>query len=399
MSADVEEYKALSSTLLAFYHYGRWAYQDIIAPRKVKLASLTKTDLALIPWYPQHIEHIHECVKMNSEFGQNLALTVAPEWGATVDPAQWLDPRSQDFDKVRSVLLQLTREWSSDGEVEREAVFGKIIEALEAQYTDLADRQNIKVVVPGCGTGRLVFELVRRGFWCQGNEVSYHMLLASNFVLNHSFVAHHHSVFPYVHKFLHLTKRHNQIRPVTIPDVNPSEIMDLQQATPEIPYTELMSMTAGSFTDLYGRPNLDLESENYTNSSEVNQFRLSNAASFDVVVTCFFLDTALNIIDHLRAIHHCLKNGGLWVNFGPLLWHFEDDGDMGYITRDGVKIATAYKGLELSRDDLLALVKEIGFDVLKHESGIKTGYCADPRLLGGFEYQNEFWVATKLSTV
>ena len=47
-----------------------------------------------------------------------------------------------------------------------------------------AGRKNIKVLVPGGGLGRLVYEVVKRDFSCQGNEFSFFMLIASEFALN-----------------------------------------------------------------------------------------------------------------------------------------------------------------------------------------------------------------------
>ena len=43
---------------------------------------------------------------------------------------------------------------------------------------------DVKILVPGAGLGRLVFEFARLGYSCQGNEWSMHMLLVSNFILN-----------------------------------------------------------------------------------------------------------------------------------------------------------------------------------------------------------------------
>ena len=44
---------------------------------------------------------------------------------------------------------------------------------------------------------------------------------------------------------------------------------------------------------------------------------------WDVIVTCYFIDTAKNIIEYLEVIHHALREGGVWINLGPLLYHFE----------------------------------------------------------------------------
>ena len=46
--------------------------------------------------------------------------------------------------------------------------------------------------------------------------------------------------------------------------------------------------------------------------------------TFDAVATVFFLDTAPNIIRYIEAIRNCLRTGGLLINVGPLLWHFEN---------------------------------------------------------------------------
>lgn len=50
--------------------------------------------------------------------------------------------------------------------------------------------------------------------------------------------------------------------------------------------------------------------------------------AFDCVVTCFFIDTAHNIVEYLEVINYCLKPGGKWVNLGPLLWHWADSYSM-----------------------------------------------------------------------
>jgi carnosine N-methyltransferase len=46
-----------------------------------------------------------------------------------------------------------------------------------------------------------------------------------------------------------------------------------------------------------------------------------NAESWDAVCTCFFIDTAVNVIEYIEAIWGMLKPGGVWVNFGTYI-HF-----------------------------------------------------------------------------
>jgi carnosine N-methyltransferase len=47
----------------------------------------------------------------------------------------------------------------------------------------------------------------------------------------------------------------------------------------------------------------------------------SKHESFDIIVTCFFIDTFANILEPLAVIQHILKPGGLWINAGPLHYH------------------------------------------------------------------------------
>ena len=37
---------------------------------------------------------------------------------------------------------------------------------------------------------------------------------------------------------------------------------------------------------------------------------------WDCVATCFFIDTAHNVIEYLEKIYHILKPGGYWINIG-----------------------------------------------------------------------------------
>ncbi|EDK37862.2 hypothetical protein PGUG_01960 [Meyerozyma guilliermondii ATCC 6260] len=393
-----EEWNALSGTLAAFHNFHRWSYEEVVKPRRIREASMKESEKNLLSWYSKHTSDLAEAVQLNSHFCSGLAGVAASQWGVGADPTVWAEPSGSDFDKVRSTLLQLCREWSSDGVKEREVSFGRILnEALE-RYPEVTHRPEVNVLVPGCGLGRLVYEFVHHGFKCQGNEFSYHMLLTSNYILNNCQFANEHSILPYIYKASHVQKRSLQLRPVTVPDVSARDIHDLQAHLPNVDISELMSMAAGSFTELYGPEEIQPVEE--VQSDDAIQFRQSVQGTFDILCTCFFLDTASNIVDYLKTIRHCLKKtSGIWINFGPLLWHFEDDANVEYkslVLKEGDeprKVATTRKGMELSLEDLLQLMKNMGFTLDKHESGIKTTYSGDPRAMGGYVYECEYWVA------
>merc|ERR1712045_744409 len=97
-----------------------------------------------------------------------------------------LDGVDRMFENQSHDIKEIVRDWSKDGETERDMCNKPILEEIEAIYGDLntAQRNGIKILVPGSGLGRLAYEIASRGYVCQGNEFSLYMLIASNYVLN-----------------------------------------------------------------------------------------------------------------------------------------------------------------------------------------------------------------------
>lgn len=393
---DLEEYRALSSVLSAHVKYGQWAKSTVLNPKKLKWASLTKEEQSLLPWFPEYLQILDWSISNNAQFFQDVALKTAEGWGAQTDQPSWFNATPQDLDKVRGLMIQYTREWSELGAGEREASMGRILKTCEELYPDVERRQNVEVLVPGAGLGRLVVEFVGRGFRTQGNEVSYHMLLNSSFVLNSTYCTNEFCLCPFIHKGSNVAKRNYQVQQVYIPDFLPGDVSRINIEHPTVPVGDLMSMVAGSFVDLYGPVDLGKINDSYTQDKQATEFRQTISNHFHVVATCFFLDTASNVIDYIKTIKNCLRNDGYWINFGPLLWHHEDDDTVinTTIVEHGVSktVPTPAKGLELSREDLIQLIQDMGFEFVKHESDIETAYGGDPKSLGGWYYKSEFWV-------
>lgn len=79
----------------------------------------------------------------------------------------------------------------------------------------------VKILVPGCGLGRLSYELSCRGYECEANEFSYFMLIASNFVLNNCSGENMYTLHPWVHQHDNNLRRADQAAAVRFPDVCP----------------------------------------------------------------------------------------------------------------------------------------------------------------------------------
>lgn len=277
---------------------------------------------------------------------------------------------SSDMEKARSTLRQFYRDWSEEGSAEREACYKPIITALQTEQ--LSRTSVMEVLVPGAGLGRLVFDLCSAGFHTEGNEISYHQLIASSYILNGCHTAKAHTLYPWVHSFSNHKSRANHLRSVQVPDIQPGNYLN------SISNVGAMSMSASDFLLLYG----DEEQKD----------------TFDAVATLFFLDTAPNVIRYIEAIKNCLRSGGLVVNLGPLLWHFENDAPgthgRGKEANEGQGIADP-GAFELTDDEIVALVEKMGFDIEKKESGIAAPYIQDPESMLQHIYMASHWVARK----
>ena len=133
------------------------------------------------------------------------------------------------------------------------------------------------MLVPGAGLGRLAYEIAHRGFECQGNEFSLFMLFGSNYILNRCKGLDSVKIHPYIHQFTNVASVDDATAEVAFPDADPNDL----------PEDSKFSMAAGDFLEVYADPE-------YENSQ-------------DVVVTCFFIDCAHNILDFIQLINKVKK--------------------------------------------------------------------------------------------
>lgn len=118
------------------------------------------------------------------------------------------------------------------------------------------DISKVKILVPGAGLGRLTYELAYRGYYCEGNEFSLFMLVASNFVLNKCIVENQYTLYPWVHQFVNNASRKDQVMPIAFPDVSPTK------AKPKGGF----NMVAGDFLQvniLLAHPHIEIESTSH----------------------------------------------------------------------------------------------------------------------------------------
>lgn len=174
------------------------------------------------------------------------------------------------------------------------------------------------------------------------------MILPSNFILNQSTEKYEFELYPFIHQRSNIYKREDQFRSIKIPD----------KAANEIPDGVEFSMVAGDFVDLY--------------SNQPN--------SWDCIATCYFIDTAKNIIEYIETIAIALKDEAYWINFGPLLYHWaEIPGEF---------------SIELSFDEMKQVIINYGFEILE-ESVKSSTYSINPKSMFQVNYDCGFFVAKK----
>jgi len=348
----------------------------------------------------------------------------ALNWRGTAQP--------NDMSKAHSTLRQFYRDWSHEGySVEVKPLLDVILSDLRSFLPDSTDPASL--LLPGAGLGRLLFELCLAGFDVQGNEISYHQLLASNFILNTTQHANQYPLYPFATTFTNVVSRSNQLRRVTIPDTHPATAIAHRLESGG--RVGEMNMTAGDFVLSYAGP--------------------SHEGLFDAVVTVYFIDTAPNLLRYISTVRNTLKKDGLWINIGPLLWHFDDrvhgqgrnedsNGDTsehghrhdggddddtesplshshshshsqppsetqlhahphphGHLqettAKDEDKGIAEPGSFELTDDEVLSLLQQTGFVVESHEilDSSLGGYIRDPTSMLQSRYRCSHWVARK----
>ncbi|CAI0439792.1 unnamed protein product [Linum tenue] len=306
----------------------------------------------------------HDCPVDNGRSGVNDGATLqqepdAPESNGDANaPNDWLDPSIQlhvplvDVDKVRCIIRNIVRDWAAEGQKERDECYKPILEELDSQFPHRSKERAPACLVPGAGLGRLALEISRlvlkllgTGQYILGSIVTViHFQIAINFVLCQYQI--------FILRVQGLLKDFL----CAVATLSKSIVMQVKKGSREI-------------LPCWNNPKII--------------FLAMRAGYWDAVVTCFFIDTAHNIVEYIEIISKILKDGGVWINLGPLLYHFADM----YGQEDEMSV-------ELSLEDVKRIAIHYGFEFEK-EKTIETTYTTNPRSMMQNHYSAAFWTARK----
>lgn len=401
--SDPEERQVLHNAVNSFHRYRDQAHYHITHKRRQAFYAMPQKHWSMLSKPPFNMldtfDRIDAAIEKNAELADAFVASGCAMYDLdpvksteAVDSAQssaWASPVNPvDQEKAHSTIKQLYRDWSAGGRIEREACYDPVLKALDDEFEHIprSERGTIKVLVPGAGLGRSVFEINRAGYAVEGNEISYHQIIVSNYMLNFTTGVGQFELYPWIQGFSNHLSRDDQLQAVGIPDVHPATELQAAAAISDIHPFERMSFSSADFCVAYKEDDAE--------------------ESFDAVTSIFFLDTAPNVIKYVEAVHHCLKKGGVWLNLGPLKWHFENNSPGADKTGDANKPGhTQSKGegigdhgsVELTEEEIMALLEVMGFVVEKHENmHISTGYIGNRGAMWESVYHPSFWVARKV---
>jgi N2227-like protein. len=228
------------------------------------------------------------------------------------------EEKSSAYDSAFQIITHIVRDWSTEGRNSRNSLYHWcILELLQH------GSHGKPVLVPGSGLGRLARDTSLVGFDVEANELSITMSAAAYHFLNGLKTTG--KVHPFAFDFLinevDCAKRFESVH---FPDEVDEALVDLVNI--ENVKRGTLSYTIGDFVEVYSQ--------------------LAFKAKYGALLTCFFIDTASNIMEYLLTIRNVLVSGGVWVNVGPLQWH------------QNAKIHP-------SADELRILIESMGFHITK----------------------------------
>ena len=357
---DPEEYRHLRNVVSAFFNYQIDSLRDLARTER-DFKSIDEKYLERMSFnYTERLDKLKKAIWQNYSFLLKVAdpyknmfkLYKGKNGEILMEP---LLVEVKDIIKMRSTLRLFTRDWAMDGIEERNSTYKPILNELKNFFEKKTKKEfqdGINILVPGAGLGRLMYEIAKLGFKSQGNEFSYYMLLCSNFIFNNTTKKDEFVLQPFIHSFSNIFNEETPFKKILIPDENLGEELSKTD-------TGEMSMVAGEFCHVY--------------KDKIN--------FFDGIVTCYFIDTANNIIEYIETIHNIVKIGGLWVNFGPLLYHYtENENEI---------------SIELSWEEVKHIIIGYGFEFKKIET-VKTTYSTNKDSMTQRIYNCIFFSAVKI---
>ena len=345
LSKNPEEFKRFLIALrtMDYYTYhNRWQIDKIISD----YTSIDKKYLSKMTYdYNIRVKRLENAIDENQAFLSEICKKYQP------DPVFLKNYNEKELDDLSyneystlnyAVFMYISRDWTTNRKKERQEHYSPIIEAVKKYIPSQS-----KILLPGAALLRLGYELAKLGYNIDANDYNFLNVILCDYLFNYSKM-NQFSFRPLIRSFSNYLSEDDVFRKFSFPDDN----IDLKGKGK-------LTMAAGDFTKIYN------DKENY----------------YDCVITCFFIDTAKNVIEYIEVIEKVLKKGGIWINFGPLSYHWV-----------GIQNIPT---IELPYDKLKEVVINYGFDYIHEEKNKTVIYCEIEDFMKNDVFNCVFFIAKK----
>ena len=345
LSKDSEEFKRflVALTTMQYYSYhNRWQIDKII----YDYSNLDKKYLSKMTYdYRTRVKRLEEAMILNQAFLTEISSKYIPAqsyynkyYQKELDDLAYNEYSTLNY----AVFMYIVRDWTEDRKKEREIHYKPIIDAVQKYVPSKS-----KILLPGAALLRLGYDLAQLGYNIEANEYNFLNVILCDYLFNYS-KKNQFSFQPLIRSFSNYLTEDAVFKKFSFPDEN---IILNDKGD--------ISLFAGDFTKMYN------DKQN----------------TYECVITCFFIDTAKNVIEYIDIIEKVLKKGGIWINFGPLSYHW-----VGY-----QDIPT----IELPYDKLKEVILNYGFEYVIEEKNKDVIYCEIENYMKNDHYNCVFFLVRK----
>ena len=339
---ELRRFLVAIKTMQNYQYHNRWQIDKL----NYDFSYLDKKFLSKMTYdYKTRVKRLEEAVKNNQIFLSEISQKYQPDpsYFSKYTRKELDDAAYNDYSTLNyAVFMYISRDWTNERKKEREVHYTPIIESVQKYVPS-----NSTILLPGAALLRLGYELAQKGYNIDANDYNFLNVILCDYIFNYSKI-NQFSFQPLIRSFSNYLTEDAVFRKYSFPNEN----INLEGKGK-------MTMLAGDFTKLYN------DKQNH----------------YDCVITCFFVDTAKNIFEYLDVIEKVLKKGGIWINFGPLSYHW-----VGY-----QDIPT----IELPYDKLKEVIINYGFEYIIEEKNKTVIYCEIEDFMKNDVFNCIFFVAKK----
>ena len=331
LSENKEEFKRFLSAINSIEEYSSKELKLIDKMEKDFQKIEEKYSSKLPLNFKERITKLKQCISHNQNILNNLIKKYKPpeRYYKDINLDDMKNSIIEEGKFIYDVFSLIVRDWSKERRKEREENYNIIIKEI-LKYFPCSNNKSMKYkfLIPGSGLNRLGYELYKLGYDIEANELLYLNGMFSDYIFNYT-KKDELSLYPNIGSFSNIWNEESVFRKYVVPEID----INLKNSKNNGNF----NLIIGDFTYLY----------------------YNKKDCFDCIITSHFLDTAQNIIEYVEIIYNLLKKGGIWINLGPLSYHWSKFPD--------------YLSIELPYDKLKEVICNYGFEYI-NESFKKCTY-------------------------